>query len=109
MYLFVRFTGVVVLVLGLILMLVGFIGAVYVLVQNETLLPMINGGLLAQSGMVLQDARPYAAALGLVMFITGMFASALGQLMLVFIDIAINGHETNRLLRGSDSRADSHL
>jgi len=100
MYLFVRFTGIVILLFGVLLMLVGFGGAVYGFVMQNTVLSLINPQLLANSGSVLQDSRLYTTVLGLILFIAGMVCSAFGQLMLVFIDIAINGRETNVLLRG---------
>ena len=104
MYLFVRFTGIVILVFGLLLMLVGFVGAVYGFVQKDAVLALINSSLMAQTGSILLDARLYTAILGLLLFISGMIASALGQLMLVFIDIATNGQETNLLLRSLRDR-----
>jgi len=111
MYLFVRFTGIVILIFGLLLMLVGFGGTVYGLIEQNTMLQLINTFFLAQSGVVLQDARLYIALLGLFLFVAGMVASALGQLMLVFIDIAVNAQETNVLLRAlrDNSRADGRL
>lgn len=100
MYLFVRFTGIVILISGLLLMLVGFGGALYGLFQNDALVDLVNNYLFANSRYVLQaDVRFYTTFVGLMLFISGMISSALGQLMLVFVDIATNSRETNIILR----------
>ena len=104
MYVFVRFTGIVILVFGLLLMLFGFVGAVYGFVQKDAVVELINNSLMASTGSILQDARLYTSILGLLLFISGMITSALGQLMLVFIDIAVSGQETNVLLRALRER-----
>ena len=100
MYFFVRFTGVVSIILGVLLMLVGVGSAVYGYVQNAALVDLVNNYWLAGSNLRLMDARFYASIIGLGMFLTGMTTSALGQLMLVFADIAANTTEANAILRG---------
>ena len=100
MYFFVRFTGIVILILGILLMLFGIGTTVYGFVQNAALVDLVNNYLLVGSNSRLTDARFYMAVLGLASFLVGMLASAFGQLMLVFADIASNTRETNALLRG---------
>ena len=100
MYLFVRFTGIVILVAGLLLMLLGFGGALYGFFQNDALVDLVNNYIFANSKYVLEaDVRFYTTFMGLMMFVAGMISSALGQLMLVFVDIAVNSRETNIILR----------
>ena len=99
MYFFVRFTGIMIIILGVLLILAGFSGALYGLLQNEAILTMVNATLAATSNLRLVDARPYAAIFGLVMFMAGMSVAAIGQLMLVFADVAKASRETNALLR----------
>jgi len=100
MYFFVRFTGIVILIVGVLLMLLGVGTAIYGFVQNEALLDLVNNYLLASSNSRLIDARFYAAVIGLALFLAGMLTSAMGQLMLVFADVASNTKETNAILRG---------
>jgi hypothetical protein len=104
MYVFVRFSGIVIIVFGLLFMLLGFGGAVYVLIQNDALVQMINSYTLTNSKAVLQqtDLRLYAVTYGLILFLAGMIVSALGQLLLVFVDIAVSTRETSILLRRRD-------
>jgi cbb3-type cytochrome oxidase subunit 1 len=103
MYFFVRFTGIVTVVVGVLLMLLGFGGAIYGFVQHAALLDLVNNYWLASSNARLLDARFYAAILGLGLFLVGMLTSGLGQLMLVFADVAANTRETNAILRGMRS------
>jgi hypothetical protein len=100
MYFFVRFTGVVIVIVGVLLMLFGFVAAIYGFVQDAMLVEWTNNILLAGSNFRLVDARFYAAIFGLGFFLIGMFTSGLGQLMLVFADVAANTKETNGILRG---------
>lgn len=100
MYFFVRFTGIVTIIVGVLLMLLGVSTTIYGFIQNAALVDLVNNYLLAGSNSRLLDARFYAALLGLGMFLSGMFTSALGQLLLVFADLATNTRETNALLRG---------
>jgi hypothetical protein len=100
MYFFVRFTGIVTLVVGALLMLLGVGTTIYGFIQNAALVDLVNNYWLASSNARLVDARFYMAVLGLAFFLFGMLVSALGQLMLVFSDVATNTKETNMLLRG---------
>jgi hypothetical protein len=101
MYFFVRFTGIMIIILGVLLILVGLGGAIYGLAQNDVILGMVNTSLAATgSNLRLVDSRPYAAIFGLLMFMAGMSIGAIGQLLLVFADVAKNTKETNILLRG---------
>jgi len=100
MYFFVRFTGIVTLVVGALLMLLGVGTTIYGFIQNAALVDLVNNYWLAGSNSRLIDARFYAAVIGLALFLGGMLTSALGQLMLVFADVATNTKETNMILRG---------
>jgi len=100
MYIFVRFTGIVLLISGLLLMLVGFGGALVGFFQNDSVVELVNTYILANTrSVVQQDIRFYTTAYGLALFLLGMITSAFGQLMLVFADLATNSRETNILLR----------
>jgi hypothetical protein len=100
MYFFVRFTGIIMLIIGVLLMLLGVGTAIYGFVQNAALIDLVNNYWLAGTNSRLLDARFYAAVFGLAFFLTGMLTSALGQLLLVFADLANNTKETNLILRG---------
>jgi len=100
MYFFVRFTGIVTIAFGVLLMLFGFGAAIYGFAQNAALLDLVNNVWLAGSNSRLLDARFYAAMLGLGLFLIGMLNAGMGQLMLVFADVASNTTETNLILRG---------
>jgi hypothetical protein len=99
MYFFVRFTGIVTIIFGALLMLLGVGTAIYGFIQNAALVDLVNNYWLAASNSRLLDARFYAAMIGLGLFLTGMLTSALGQLLLVFADVASNTKETNAILR----------
>jgi hypothetical protein len=101
MYVFVRFTGVVLVIFGALLMLAGFGGALYLFIQKDTLVGMLNSYLLSGGGrsIVTGDFLPSLAITALAFFLTGMLTAAFGQLMLVFADIGSNSRETNILLR----------
>ena len=100
MYFFVRFTGIVTLIVGALLMLLGVGTTIYGFIQNAALVDLVNNYWLASSNSRLIDARFYAAVIGLAFFMAGMLTAAMGQLMLVFADVATNTKETNMLLRG---------
>ena len=101
MYVFVRFTGVVLVVFGLLLMLAGFGGALYLFIQKDTLVNMLNSYLLSSGGTTIltADFLPSLAIYALIFFLIGMLTAAFGQLMLVFADIGSNSRETTILLR----------
>jgi hypothetical protein len=101
MYVFVRFTGYVLIVFGLLSMLTGFGGAVYFSIQKDTLINELNSYLLSTGGKSVfpQDSMPYFALMAVVIFLSGLLTAAFGQLMLVFADIGSNSRETNILLR----------
>jgi hypothetical protein len=100
MYFFVRFTGIASIALGVVLMLLGAGATVYGFVQNAALIDLVNNYWLASSSARLVDARFYTAMIGLGLFMVGMIASAIGQLMLVFVDLAMSSRETSLILRG---------
>ena len=100
MYFFVRFTGIVTLVVGALFMLLGVGTTIYGFIQDAALVDLVNNYWLAGSNSRLVDARFYAAVIGLAFFLAGMLTAALGQLMLIFADVAANTKETNMLLRG---------
>jgi len=106
MYVFVRFTGIVMLIFGLLFMLIGFGGAMFGFFQNEALIDLVNNSLFANSRYVLpqQDMRFWTASYGLALFLLGMVSSALGELMLVFIDLVKSSRETNIILRSLRSK-----
>lgn len=101
MYVFVRFTGIVLVVFGLLLMVAGFGGAVYLIVWKDSLVGAMNDYLLSAGSrsVVTGDILPPLAVTTLVLFLAGMLTAAFGQLMLVFADIGSNSRETNILLR----------
>lgn len=101
MYVFVRYSGVILVVSGALLMLVGFASALFIMLQQEAVLGGINNYLLSAGSrsVVTADVLPYLAILSLLSFLSGMITAALGQLMLVFADIGTNTRETTVLLR----------
>lgn len=108
MYFFVRYTGYVAILFGIFLMLTGLVGTIYGFVWPGDLLTRVNESLSASNAIWrLQDARVLTflmSLLGLSMFVTGMVVAALGQLLLVFADLAAHARETNVLLRSFRSR-----
>src|SRR6187455_2094638 len=106
MYVFVRFTGVVLVVFGFLLMLTGFVGALYLLSQANTLVSMLNTYLLSSGGksVVTADFPLFLEITALIFFLIGMLTAAFGQLMLVFADIGNNSRETNIILRSLRNR-----
>ena len=101
MYVFVRFTGYMLVVFGLLFMLASFIGASYLFIQQNTLINTLNNYLLSTGGKSVfpQDSLAYFALTAMIVFLSGLFTAAFGQLMLVFADIGNNSRETNVLLR----------
>lgn len=106
MYIFVRFTAIVTILFGVLLMLSGAIGAVYGFFQNDAVTLAINSALETANDMRRVINAGYAGViLGTVAFVVGMFTAALGQLLLVFVDLAVQTRETNVILRGFRLRA----
>jgi hypothetical protein len=106
MYIFVRFTAIVTILFGVLLMLSGAIGAVYGFFQNDAVTLAINSALETANDMRRVINAGYAGVvLGTVAFVVGMFTAALGQLLLVFVDLAVQTRETNVILRGFRPRA----
>lgn len=114
MYFFVRYTGYVLILFGIFLMLAGLAGTILGFVQPESLLSSINEGLNASNSLWrLSESQNESGTrfltfltslLGLSMFVSGMVVAALGQLLLVFADLASHARETNILLRSFRSR-----
>src|SRR5512141_757120 len=100
MYFFVRFAAIVKIIFGILLMLLGVAVVIFALVNNAAVADLVNRVWLANTNIRLYDSRPYASILGLVLFLLGTFVSALGQLLLVFVDTAVHTRETARILRG---------
>lgn len=96
MYLFVRVTAVIFIILGLLLMVAA------VLAVAGGMLGFVTGGVPFQMGPNLPTmtlAPVGTLVFGIAFFLQGLLIAALGQVMLVFADIARNTEETNRLLR----------
>lgn len=105
MYFFVRYTGYVLILFGIFLMLAGLAGTIYGLFWHEALLARINDVLyVGNSVWRVTEMRFLTSLLGLSMFVSGMVVAALGQLLLVFADLASHTRETNILLRSFRSR-----
>jgi hypothetical protein len=110
MYVFVRFTGYVLVIFGLLSMVIGFIGAVclfiQLFIQKDMLINALNSYMLSTGGKSVfpQDVMPYFALIAVVIFLSGLLTAAFGQLMLVFADIGSNSRETNILLRSLRNR-----
>lgn len=99
MYFFVRFTGIMTVIFGVILMLAGVTATVYGFVQYESLIDLFQNYVFAGTNQSLPDPRMLLAILGLFLFVSGMLSSALGQLLLVFADVGTQTRETNVILR----------
>jgi hypothetical protein len=105
MYIFVRFTAVVAIILGVLLMLFGIVGSIYGFFQNDAFTRLVNEWLETNDDMRRVINAGFALLiLGAASFILGMVAAALGQLMLVFVDLANHARETNTLLRSLRAR-----
>jgi hypothetical protein len=106
MYIFVRLTAVVTILFGVLLMLAGLSGAGYGFFQNDALTLTINNFLEQTNDMRRVVNAGYATVImGTLTFIFGMFAAALGQLLLVFVDLATHTRETNLILRSFRARS----
>ena len=101
MYIFVRFTGYVLVVFGVIAIVAGFGSAVVLVIQGATLITNLNNYLLSSGAKSVypQDFTPYFALMAMMVFVSGLLTAAFGQLMLVFADIGSNSRETNIILR----------
>jgi hypothetical protein len=105
MYIFVRFTAVVAIILGVFLMLFGIVGSIYGFFQNDAFTRLVNEWLEVNDDMRRVINAGFALLiLGAASFILGMVTSALGQLMLIFVDLANHARETNVLLRSLRAR-----
>jgi len=105
MYFFVRYTGYVLILSGVFLMLAGLAGTIYGFVEHEALLVRINESLQTmRSQWRVEEMRFLIALAGLAVFVLGMVVAALGQLLLIFADLANHTRETNILLRSFRSR-----
>lgn len=106
MYIFVRITAVATILFGVLLMLLGLGGAIYGFLQNNEITLAVNHSLEATNEMFRVVNAGYAGLiLGAVAFLLGMISAALGQLLLVFVDLATHTRETNIILRGFRSRS----
>lgn len=101
MYFFVIFNAIVTMVIG-VLLLVGGIGvAVAGFLQNAAIVELTNQYVLAGTNIRMLDARFYTSLLGLLFFLSGMVTAAVGQLFIVFADIATNMRELNRAYKNT--------
>ena len=100
MYFFVRFTAIVAIIFGILLMLAGVAMGLYGFFQNAALVGLMNTYIFEGSNFRMVDARLVAALIGAGLLGAGMLAAALGQLMMAVLDLANNTRETNILLRG---------
>jgi ABC-type transport system involved in cytochrome c biogenesis permease subunit len=98
MYLFVRFAAIMLIIFGILFMVGGVGAAIYGLVANEAITTLVNSMLVGSNVRVL-NAGVAGSILGLVLFLNGMMLAVMGQMMMVFIDIANNTRETNLILR----------
>jgi|GEM_PF-941730 len=106
MYIFVRITAVATILFGVLLMLVGLGGAIYGFLQNNEVTLAVNQSLEASDEMFRVVNAGYAGLiLGAAAFLLGMISAALGQLLLVFVDLAAHTRETNIILRGFRARS----
>lgn len=108
MYFFVRYTGYVLILFGIFLMLAGLAGTIYGFFWPEALLPNVNASLSVSNSIWRVEELRFVTLLtslvGLSMFVSGMVVAALGQLLLVFADLANHTRETNIILRSFRSR-----
>jgi uncharacterized membrane protein len=106
MYVFVRFTGYILVIMGFILMILSFGTAIYMIAQGDALISSLNSYLLSSGGTSVfpKEALPYFELTAMFVFMTGLFSAAFGQLMLVFADIGRNSRETNIILRSLRNR-----
>jgi hypothetical protein len=99
MYIFVRFAAINTIIFGVLAMLFGAGTAIYGFVQNDAVTAYVNNTLMPGSGGMLSNTYFYSAVAALVLFLLGLGLSALGQMMLVFVDLANHTRETNAILR----------
>jgi hypothetical protein len=105
MYIFIRFTAVVAIILGVSLMLFGIVGSIYGFFQNDAFTTIVNEWLETNDDMRRVINAGFALLiLGAASFILGMIISAFGQLMLLFVDLANHARERNVLLRSLRAR-----
>ncbi len=106
MYVFVRFTGYVLIIFGLVAMVTGFGSAVVLFIQRDTLITNLNNYMISTGAKAVypQEFMPYFALMAMTVFLSGMLTAAFGQLMLVFADIGSNSRETNIILRSLRNR-----
>jgi UPF0716 family protein affecting phage T7 exclusion len=105
MYIFVRFSAIVTIFFGVLLMLTGAGGALYGFFQNDAVTRFINDWLEQMNSLYrVLNAGYLGVIAGTILFLIGMFTSAMGQLLIVFADLAANTRETNVLLRNMRSR-----
>lgn len=106
MYIFVRFSAVVTIIFGVLLMLAGLGGSAYGFFQNDALSQAVNTTLEAADASFRVINAGYAGMIfGAVAFMLGMFVAAFGQLLLVFVDLATHTRETNQILRSFRTRS----
>ncbi|PWH12115.1 MAG: hypothetical protein DDG60_15045 [Anaerolineae bacterium] len=106
MYFFVRYTGYVMILCGIFLMLAGLAITIYGFVQHDALLKAINDALVASNSLWrVTELRFLTSLFGLFSFVMGMLVAALGQLLLIFADLANHARQTNILLRSFRSRS----
>ncbi|MDX9990947.1 MAG: hypothetical protein RBS68_02755 [Anaerolineales bacterium] len=106
MYIFVRFTAVVTILFGIFMMLAGAGGAIYGFFQNEAVTSAANLWAETVTDTYRIINAGYAAVLlGTMAFIIGMISAAVGQLLLVFVDLAVQARETNLILRSFRPRS----
>ena len=98
MYIFVRVHALVTIIFGILLMLFGLGLVVAGFAQNAAVVDSVNYYLLAGSTSRMVDARFYASVVGLASFLLGLAVAAAGELLLVFVDLAVNTRETNLTL-----------
>ncbi len=104
MYVFVRFAAVVMIIFGVLLMLASVGGAVYGITHNQAVTELANQAITVGPNQAIINAGYALTLVGLAGFILGMLTSALGQLLVIFIDLSEHTKETNRLLRSMRAR-----
>jgi uncharacterized membrane protein len=98
MYIFVRIAAVMLIILGVIAMLAGLGGAIYSLIQNDAVTSSANKLMFGQPYRFVNLGMVGALA-GLFTFFQGIMLAAIGQLMLVLVDMSNHAKETNLILR----------
>jgi hypothetical protein len=98
MYIFVRVAAILLIILGVVFMLAGLGGSVYSMLFGEAVTDFANQFLAGQPFLFVNFGTA-GAVIGLVIFFKGLLLSALGQLMLVLVDLSNHAKETNVILR----------